>query len=258
MKNKNILVTGAFGFVGKKIIQEFLEQKNTVICVDKQSEQSKKIINKLKKKYKDKFFYFYCDFESNLQIETLINFINHRFSQLDVMINNASITGDSLNKGWNVKFNKQSLENFEKALKVNLVSIFQLSKGLKKIITKKKTSSIINISSIYSSLGPDKELYKGTNIFNPAAYGSSKAGIEQLTRWLAVEFAPNARVNCIAPGGIERKQSKNFIKKYTKKTLLKRMATEDDVVNLIMFLASDKSDYITGQEIVIDGGLSII
>tara|TARA_B100000989_G_C19523432_1_gene465520 strand:+ start:2202 stop:2972 length:771 start_codon:yes stop_codon:yes gene_type:complete len=255
---KKVLVTGAFGFLGSKISSMLLKKNFYVICVDKYIDEKNINFIKLRSKYKKKFIPFSCDFESENQIKQLLKFTKKKFKSLDILINNASLTGDTLNKGWNVKFSSQSNSNFEKAIKVNLVSIFQICKGLKNIINKSKQSNIINITSIYSSLGFDKNMYKGTGIFNPAGYGSSKAGVAQLTRWLASEFAPNTRVNCIAVGGIIRKQNKRFIKNYSKKTPLGRMATEDDIVNLIQFLSSKGSSYITGQEIFIDGGFSII
>jgi NAD(P)-dependent dehydrogenase (short-subunit alcohol dehydrogenase family) len=254
---KKILVTGALGHLGKSICESFLKKDYFVIAVDKEINENDKFVINLKKKYKDIVFKK-CNFESDLEINDLIIFLNKRLNSIDVVVNNASLTGDSLAKGWNVKFSSQSVDNFEKSLKVNLVSIFQLIKGIQLLLKKTRNGSVINITSIYSFLGPDKNLYKDTNIYNPAGYGSSKAGIAQLTRWLASELSPTIRVNSIAAGGIDRNQNKNFKKKYKNKTLLKRMAKENDIVNLIMFLASDQSAYITGQEIIIDGGLSII
>ena len=100
-------------------------------------------------------------------------------------------------------------------------------------------------------------MYFGSKIYNPAAYSASKAGLNQLTRWMASELSPKIRVNSISPGGIARTQSKSFKKKYINKTLLKRMAKEEDIINLIIFLSSEKSSYITGENITIDGGYSI-
>lgn len=254
---KKILVTGALGHLGKYICQKFLEKNFQVIAVDKKIDESDKFVKKLKKKYRDIVFQN-CNFESSADINKLVIYLKKKFKFIDVVVNNASLTGDSLYKGWNVKFSSQSVDNFEKSLKVNLVSIFQIIQGIQSILKKKRGASIINITSIYSFLGPDKNLYKETNIFNPAGYSSSKAGIAQLTRWLASELSPNVRVNSIAAGGIERNQNHNFKKKYIRKTLLNRMAKEKDIVDLIFFLASEQSSYITGQEIIIDGGLSII
>ena len=117
--------------------------------------------------------------------------------------------------------------------------------------------SIVNISSIYGTYAPDYSIYKDTKINNPAAYSVSKAGLTYLSKWLASSLAPKIRINSISPGGIFRNQDKKFVKKYIEKTLLKRMATEDDIAGCVAFLLSSLSSYITGQDIIVDGGWGI-
>jgi len=102
--------------------------------------------------------------------------------------------------------------------------------------------------------GPDWNLYEGTSMGNPAAYGTAKGGLIQLTRWLATTVAPQIRVNTISPGGIYRNQPKQFVERYKSKTPLRRMATEDDFRGVVAYLASDMSKYVTGQNINVDGG----
>ena len=257
MKNKNVLITGGCGFIGSKLCLEYLKLNYNVFCIDRKKKEGFNFINSLEKKYKKKFNYYNCDLEKLGEIKIFIKKIKKKINNLDIIINNASITGDSLKKGWNTKFENQNYLNFNKAIKVNLISVFEICKNFKKLLQNSSSASIINISSIYANLCHDKDLYVGTKINNPAAYSTSKAGLNQLTRWMAAEFAPKVRVNCVSPGGIYRKQSKKFVSKYIKKTLLKRMATESEIVDLILFLASEKAKYITGQEIVIDGGYSI-
>ena len=118
-------------------------------------------------------------------------------------------------------------------------------------------ASIINIASIYGMYGPDWRLYEGTSMGNPAAYGASKGGLIQLTRWLATTIAPSVRVNAISPGGVFRNQPEAFVQRYEAKTPLGRMATEDDFIGIIAFLASDLSKYVTGQNHLVDGGWGI-
>ena len=116
---------------------------------------------------------------------------------------------------------------------------------------------IINLSSIYGILGPDYSLYKGTNMGNPAAYAASKGGVIQLTRWLSTTLSPKVRVNAISLGGVLRGQPEKFVRRYNTGTPLGRMATEEDFKGVIAYLASDLSKYMTGQNLVIDGGRSI-
>nr|WP_306290839.1 SDR family oxidoreductase [Pseudoalteromonas sp. H100] len=118
--------------------------------------------------------------------------------------------------------------------------------------------SIINISSIYGVVGPQMDLYAGTEMGNPAAYAVSKAGLMQLTRWMSSNVAPYVRVNNIVLGGIERGQPESFLKKYNAKVPLERMATEEDVKGAIAFLSTELSSYMTGQSLFLDGGWTIV
>jgi len=118
-------------------------------------------------------------------------------------------------------------------------------------------ANIINIASIYGEYGPDWRLYEGTDMSNPAAYGASKGGLIQFTRWLATTIGPHVRVNAISPGGIFRNQPKKFVSRYESKTPLARMATEDDFSGAVAYLASDLSKYVTGQILSVDGGWGV-
>jgi len=113
---------------------------------------------------------------------------------------------------------------------------------------------MINISSIYGISGPDQRIYGGTSLGNPAAYAASKGGLLQLTRWLATTLAPDVRVNAITLGGVERDQPAKFQEAYIQKTPLRRMAIEEDVKGAVAYLASDMSAYVTGHNLVVDGG----
>ena len=101
-------------------------------------------------------------------------------------------------------------------------------------------------------------LYNGTDMGNPAAYAASKGGLLQLTRWLATVLAPDIRVNAITPGGVWRNQHEVFHKRYIERTPLKRMAGEEDLKGAVVYLASDLSSYVTGQNIIIDGGYTVL
>jgi NAD(P)-dependent dehydrogenase (short-subunit alcohol dehydrogenase family) len=114
--------------------------------------------------------------------------------------------------------------------------------------------SIVLISSIYGLVGPDMSLYEGTSMANPAGYGASKGGLLQLMRYLATVLAPDVRVNAISPGGVWRQQPGQFHDRYRSRTPLGRMATEEDLKGAAAYLASDLSSYVTGHNLVVDGG----
>lgn len=177
--------------------------------------------------------------------------------QLDILINNAAFVGTTGLQGWGVPFAEQSVETWRRALEVNLTAAFHLCQGVMPLLQTSGRGSIINMGSIYGEYGPDWSLYKGTAMSNPAAYGASKGGLLQLTRWLATTVAPAVRVNAISPGGIARGQASTFVRRYEARTPLGRMATEDDFRGVIAFLASDMSIYMTGQNLLVDGGWGI-
>jgi NAD(P)-dependent dehydrogenase (short-subunit alcohol dehydrogenase family) len=135
-------------------------------------------------------------------------------------------------------------------------AIYDLILGFKKNLLKSSHPSVINIASIYGSIVPDFSIYNETKISNPPEYSCSKAALIYLTKWISKNFINKIRVNSISPGGIYRKQEKIFIEKYKKKTKFNRMTYEKDILNSIIFLASAKSGYVTGQNIIVDGGFS--
>jgi len=172
----------------------------------------------------------------------------------DVLVNNAAFTGTSGVPGYAVSFAEQTDEAFELALRLNLTVPFSLSRRLAPLMRAGGHGSIVNVASIYGLVGPNLNLYEGTAMGNPAAYGASKAGLAQLTRYLATVLAPDVRCNAFAPGGIARGQDSGFVKRYSALTPLGRMATEDDFRGVLLWLASDASAYVTGQVVSVDGG----
>lgn len=123
---------------------------------------------------------------------------------------------------------------------------------------KQKSGVIINIASIYGVLGPNFSVYEGTEMTMPVEYSMIKGGIINFTRYLSTYLAPyNIRVNAISPGGIFNNQPKSFVEKYKEKVPLGRMGTPSDIVGTVIFMVSDASEYITGQNIMVDGGLSV-
>ena len=257
IKNKNIFITGASGYLGKEFSHSLAESQANLILIDKNKLELLKLQDYLKKKFEINVCIKVIDLEIHSQRVNLIKYIKKKFNKLDIMINNAAFVGASDLKGWSTKFQNQSIETWQRAIEVNLTSVFHLSRDLLPLLKKAKQPSIINIGSMHGIIAPEWSLYKGTKMSNPAAYSVSKAGIIHLTKWLASTLAPKIRVNCISPGGIFRNQPKSFIKKFLSSTPLNRMATESDITGVLLLLCSDQSKYITGQNIVVDGGKTL-
>ena len=172
----------------------------------------------------------------------------------DVLVHNAALTGASGVPGYAVPFAEQTDEAFVAATWLNLTVPFSLTRRLAPMLRESGRASVIMVSSIYGLVGPNMGLYEGTTMGNPAAYGATKGGLVQLTRYLATVLAPDVRVNGFAPGGIERGQDKAFTDRYSRLTPLGRMASEQDFTGVLTWLAGDGSAYVTGQTVTVDGG----
>jgi NAD(P)-dependent dehydrogenase (short-subunit alcohol dehydrogenase family) len=196
-----------------------------------------------------------CDLENTDAREALVEQFD--FGSLSVLVNNAAFVGTSDLTGWAEPLERQSVDTWRRALEVNLTASFHLCQLFAPILKVGPSSSIINIASIYGLFGPDYSLYEGTTMANPAAYGASKGGLIQLTRWLSTTLAPQIRVNVIAPGGVARGQPESFVDRYKARTPLQRMATEEDFRGVVAYLASDLSAYVTGQVLSVDGGWGV-
>ena len=243
LKNKYCLVTGCNGYIGYAITKKLKGLGAKVIGVDLMS----------KKKNSNLSFFVKINLDYKTEIDKLIKILNTKFKKIDILINNAGYVGESsINKVTDSKiFYNEKYEN------LNLTNSIYLTNSLVPLIKKSKSASIINICSIYSLLAYDYSLYKETKMKPPMAYGVSKAGLMHYTKLLSTALAPGIRVNSISPGGIFRNQPKKFIKRYLDKTPLLRMGHENDVANSVIFLSSELSSYITGQNLVVDGGYSV-
>jgi NAD(P)-dependent dehydrogenase (short-subunit alcohol dehydrogenase family) len=243
LKNKYCLVTGCNGHIGYAITKKLKGLGAKVIGVDLLS----------KKKNPNLSLFIKINLDHKTEIKKLIKILNTKFKKIDILINNAGYVGESsINKTTDSKIFYN-----EKYANLNLTNSIYLTNSLVPLIKKSKSASIINICSIYSLLAYDYSLYKGTNMKPPIAYGVSKAGLMHYTKLLSTALAPGIRVNSISPGGIFRNQPKKFIKRYLYKTPLSRMGHENDVANSVIFLSSELSSYITGQNLVVDGGYSV-
>lgn len=250
-------ITGCTGHLGNTIAHTVSKLGSNLILTDIDEIKLKKMKINFKKKYNNKITIIPCDLENTLERKELIKIIKRNKLPIKVIVNNAAFVGTSKLDGWLEKFENQSIETWKRCFEVNLNAIFEICQKLSPNMKKIKGSNIINIASMYGFLAPDWNLYADTNITNPAAYSVSKSGVIYLTKWLASELAPKIRVNCVSPGGIFRNQDPLFVKKYIKSTPLNRMANEKDFEGVIAFLSTEMSSYMTGQNIILDGGRSI-
>jgi NAD(P)-dependent dehydrogenase (short-subunit alcohol dehydrogenase family) len=256
LKGRTALVTGGAGHLGSTIGLALAECGAKVGLLDKVDNEI--VQAKFENINSDNYVPIKMDLSNKSELDDVRNIVKERLGGLDILVNCAALVGTDDLKGWVEPVENQSVDVWRDALEINLTVPFILIKELIPLLNNSTGPSIINIGSIYGVLGPDWSLYNSADIKGtPAAYGVSKGGLLQMTRWLATSLAPNIRINAIVPGGIERNTPNRFRNEYEKRTPLKRLATEEDMKGVSVFLASDASNYVTGQCIMVDGGWSV-
>ena len=241
--NKTALITGASRGIGRGIALAFAENGCNIAFTYKSSSKEAKELEKELTGLNVKSKAYRSDASSLEDSNQLVESVVKDFNSIDILVNNAGITKDNL-------LMRMSEEDFDNVIKTNLKSVFNMSSAIQRLFIKQRKGSIINIGSIVGLKG------------NPGQsnYAASKAGIIGFTKSLALELGSrNIRANVIAPGFIETEMtenlSENIIENWKNNIPLKRIGKPEDVANACIFLASDLSDYITGQVIQVDGGM---
>ena len=253
--NRVIVITGAAGLLGSEYADGFCQAGGNVVLADKNFEKCKKLAAKLEKKYGVKPLPIKLDVTNPNSIKKMVAHITKKFSKIDVLVNNAIYP--EIGKIKKTKFEDFPLDIWKKGIDVNLTGMFLCSQQIGKIMKKQKNGVIINISSIYGIKGPDQRIYGETKIIKSALYATTKGAVINFTKYLASYWnRTGIRVNTLSLGGVEENQDRNFKKKYSDKTMIGRMAKKDEYVGALLFLSSDASSYMTGSNLVIDGGWS--
>lgn len=242
LKNKVIVVTGSNGLLGRKISAELKKQYAKVIGAD----------IKFDSPHPD---HIITDIADEVSVKNLVTKTVEKYGKIDGWINNAyPRTTD-----WGEKIDAVPYESWRKNVDMHLNGYFLCSRAALEQMKKQNFGSLINMSSIYGSQAPDFSVYEGTEMTMPVAYSAIKGGINNLTKYLAAYYGPHhIRVNAVSPGGVFDNQPESFVEKYTSKVPLRRMASPEDVVPVLCFLLADESGYITGQNLKVDGGWSIV
>jgi len=248
------LITGGAGHIGSVLCEALAELGASIVVLDSQGQSCTEVAARLHDQYGVETLPLITDLSEEAQIRSVPELVLNRFQQLDILVNCAALVGTSGLEGWAVPFATQSAATWRLALEVNLIAPFLLTQIFAEALAASGDGSVINIGSIYGMVGPEMSLYENTKMGNPAAYAASKAGLLQLTRWLATVMAPRVRVNAVTLGGVWREQSESFSTRYVARTPLGRMATEEDMKGAVAYLASDLSSYVTGHNLVVDGG----
>jgi NAD(P)-dependent dehydrogenase (short-subunit alcohol dehydrogenase family) len=237
LRGRRALVAGGAGHIGRACVETLSELGADVAVLDRAGDGA-----------------IVADLSDEKATRAAVRRARDELGGLDILVHCAALVGQDDRAGWSVPFAEQTVEAWDAALRVTLTSAFVLVQEGREALAASGRGSVVLFGSIYGNVGPDPALYAGTPLENPTAYGASKGGVLQLVRYLATTLAPRVRVNAISPGGVERGQPDDFRSRYTARTPLGRMATEEDVKGAVAYLASDLSSYVTGHNLVVDGG----
>ncbi len=253
LKNKKIIVIGGSGQLGFKTCEMLINAGARVINID--IFEKKKIRNK-------NYFYYRCDITDELEVESCKKQIKKKFNSINALINHSHYKGDPKNlKPFHSFFStveKYSTDIWKKTLDVNLNGLFFTTRCFLPMLLKNKNSVILNTSSTYGKISPNKSIYGNSGINSPIGYATTKSAIIGFTKYLACHYADKGlRANILIPGGISNKKQKiKFVKNYSKLTPLGKMSKTSDYMETVLYMVSDASSYMTGAEVVVDGGFT--
>jgi NAD(P)-dependent dehydrogenase (short-subunit alcohol dehydrogenase family) len=243
LKDKIIIVTGGNGLLGREIIKKLLTEGAKCINVDVNHNTSNDLSC------------IQCDITDSNSIDKAIQLVINNFNHIDGLVNNAY----PRTKDWGLKFEDIDFQSWQSNIDWQLNSYFYFTQQVSKYMVKQGFGSIVNMASVYGVVGPDFTVYDGTEMTMPAAYSAIKGGIVNFGRYLASYLGPKGvRVNTISPGGIFDNQNPVFVNNYNKKVPMRRMGLPHDISPAVSFLLSDDAIYITGHNLIVDGGWTAI
>jgi NAD(P)-dependent dehydrogenase (short-subunit alcohol dehydrogenase family) len=257
LKNKTAVLTGSAGRLGTRFAHVLSAAGADVILVDVEKINNKKLEKELIAKYNTNPISLEVDISKASDIKKLIRKISANYKKVDILINNAHFVPRDHPKR-DAPFEEYPLDLWDKTIMTNMRGLFLCCQEFGKIMSIQKKGVIVNVSSIYGIVGADQRIYGGSRLNSPAFYAATKGAMVNLTRYLAAYWqGKNIRVNTLTLGGVfdeNLHKGTSFLKNYSQKTMLGRMAQKEDYEGPLLFLASDASSYMTGSNLIVDGG----
>ena len=270
------IVTGGVGLLGAEFCRTLAEAGAAVVVVDLNGEAAAKVADSL-----TNAGYRSMGVQTNItqpeSVAAMVEKVVASFGRIDILVNSAALDPkfdpDAVSKGAALSsskgiapgsFEEYPLEQWNAALNVNLTGMFLVTQAcVKQMIVQGKKGSIINICSTYGLNGPDQRIYRKADgsqpAYKPVYYTVTKAGVLGFTKYLSAYYMETEiRVNALTPGGVYNNHDETFVKNYAAKTILGRMARKDEMNGALLFLASEASSYMTGNNLVVDGGWTTI
>lgn len=246
LKGKTVIITGATGQLGKVFCKAFKEAGAVVNGLDLKINNANCL---------EGVNYHECNIVNKTEVINAFDIIATKYGRIDVLVNNAGVSTFE-------PFEERPEEKLDWVMDVNLKGTFFCIQTLVNSMDalKQKGASVVNVASFYGVVSPDFRIYTDCDRKNSEIYGATKAGVIQMTKYFSVHLAERSvRVNAISPGGIfnpESPQGQDFVSKYSFRCPMKRMANAEEMIGAVFYLASDAASYTTGQNILIDGGIS--
>ncbi len=261
LKGKVAVITGGAGLLGRRYAEALVACGAIPVMADVDGALAEKIAGELYQKYGGQARGYTVDVASKKSLEDLRNRVLGEFGRVDILINNAGISGKVADNTIAPGFEDYPFPEWQKAFDVNITGMLFAAQVFGREMVKRKQGVVVNVCSIYGILSPDQRIHykEGAEkqFIKPVSYAVSKSAVLNLTRYLATYWAPqNIRVNSLTPGGVFDNQDKDFVQKYSERTPMGRMANPEDMVGPMLFLVSDASSYMTGANLIIDGGWS--
>jgi NAD(P)-dependent dehydrogenase (short-subunit alcohol dehydrogenase family) len=262
LKNKTAIVTGALGLIGKKHCEALAMAGANVVVADVNEAKSQEFAATLGGDH----IGIGVDVTSQDSLKAARDKVIAKYGSIDILVNNAAINdmfeNPAMAKDLSA-FENYPLDAFQKSIDVNITGVFLCSQILGTVMAEQGSGSIINVASTYGMVGPDQSIYRNEcgeqTFYKSAAYPVTKGAVINFTRFLAAYWGEKGvRVNTLSPGGVENSQNEFFVSNYSAKTLLGRMAQPTDYQGALIYLASDASAYMTGANLVVDGGWTAI
>ncbi len=258
LDGKIVVVTGGTGILGSLYCTRLAEAGAEVVVADIDSEQCSSLAAQLQARTGRRAWGISVDLSKEPSVAAWAQEILQTCGRVDVLINNAATKSPN----FFAPLERFPLEDWNRVMAVNVTGIFLTSKLLGAAMAERGSGSIINVSSIYGVVGPDQRIYEGSwyedlggAINTPLIYSATKGAVIAMTRYLATYWGPKGvRANTLTPGGVSSGQNSTFMQKYSYRVPMGRMAEAEEMIGALLFLASDASSYVNGQNMVVDGG----
>lgn len=252
LNKKLVVITGGAGLIGQEFVKAVIENNGIAVIADINEEIGLQVKESLSKELNTSEIDFVkLDITSKKSLNECIEYLNEKYTKIDALVNNAY----PRNKNYGRHFFDVEYDDFVENLGLNLGGYFTTSQHFAKYFQIQGYGNIINISSIYGVIAPKFQVYDNTSMTMPVEYAAIKSGLIHLTKYMAKYFkGMNIKVNTLSPGGILNNQPEVFLEEYKKNCLNKGMLENTDLKGTLIYLLSDMSTYVNGQNIIVDDG----